>query len=99
MAGETEDDNTTEDMELFTVSLSEGEHIQRLDLICTPGPIEKLKLTSNKGKVFGDCEGGPEINANRHINIRSREGVNPKHLYLDGRANLLDSGGVPRVST
>ena len=45
VAGETEDDNTTEDMELFTVSLSEGEHIQRLDL-CQTGLIEKLKCSS-----------------------------------------------------
>ena len=104
MVGETEDDNTTEDMELFTVSLSEGEHIQRLDLICTPGPIEKLKLTSNKGKVFGGCEGGREFNVNR--NIRSREGVNPKHLYLDGirgdvavvRDNLVRAKALQRIS-
>ena len=107
VVGETEDDNTTEDMDLFTVSLREGEHIQRLDLVCTGGPIEKLKLTSNKGKVFGmavfgGCEGGLEINANRHI--RSREGVNPKHVYLDGirgdvvRGNLVRAKALKRIS-
>ena len=101
VAGETEDENTKEDLELFTVSLSEGEHIQRLDLICTPGPIEKLKLISNKGKVFGGCEGGPEKNTNR--NIRSR-GVNPKHVYLDGirgdvvRGNLVRAKALKRIS-
>ena len=81
VAGETEEDNTTEDMELYTVSLTEGEHIQRLDL-CTGWFIEKLKLTSNTGKVFGPwgCEGGEEKKPHRHI----RKGVNPKHVYLDG---------------
>ena len=102
MVGETQDDNSTEDIELFTVSLSDGEHIQRLDLICTGGPIEKLKLTSNNGKVFGGCERGPKINVNR--NIRSREGVNPKHVYLDGirgdvvRGNLVRAKALKRIS-
>ena len=96
VVGDTEDDNTWtryRDMELFTVSLSEGEHIQTLDF-CTGGFIEaglrwengfieKIKLTTNKGKVFEPLgsEGGREINANIALRMR---GVNPKHIYLDG---------------
>ena len=101
MAGETEDDNIPEDIELFTVSLRKGEHIQSLDLICIRGPIEKLKLTSNKGKVFGDCEGGPVITAGSYTR---RRGVNPKHLYLDGvrgdvvRGNLVRAKALKRIS-
>jgi len=96
VAGETEEDNTTDDMELFTVSLSEGEHIQRLDL-CVGWFIEKLKLTSNKGKVFGPwgCEGGEEKKPHRHI----RRGVNPKHVYLDGvRGYVVRTQGAKAVN-
>ena len=97
MAGETAEDNTTEDMELFTVSLSEGEHIQRLDL-CTGGFIEKLGFTTNKGKVFGPwgCEGGCEGNAHRYTR---RRGVNPQHVYLDGiRGNVVRTQGAKAIN-
>ena len=98
VVGDTKDDNTWtqyKDMELFTMSLTEGEHIQTLDL-CTAtdgiieaglrwqnGFIEKVKLTTNKGKVFEPLgsEGRAAMNANSFIR---RRGVNPKHMYLDG---------------
>ena len=97
VAGETEEDNTTDDMELFTVSLSEGEHIQRLDL-CIGWFIEKLKLTSNKGKVFGPwgCEGGEQKNPHRYIR---RWGVKPQHVYLDGvRGNVVRTQGAKAIN-
>ena len=98
VVGDTKDDNTWtqyRDMEMFTMSLTEGEHIQTLDL-CTAtdgiieaglrwqnGFIEKVKLTTNKGKVFEPLgsEGRAAMNANSFIR---RRGVNPKHMYLDG---------------
>ena len=99
MVGETEADNSTEDMELFTVSLSEGEHIQRLDL-CQTGLIEKLKLTSNKGKVFEPLGylGGPEINVQKYIKIHPKD-INPKQMYLDGiRGNLTCPFGAKAIN-
>ena len=97
VVGKTEDDNSTDDMELFTVSLSEGEHIRRLDL-CIAGLIEKLKLTSNKGKVFEPLGygGGPEINVQKYLRIR---GINPEQLYLDGiRGNVVRPFGAVAVN-
>ena len=98
VVGETEEDNSTEDIELYTVSLSEGEHIQRMDL-CSSGLID-LMLTSNKGKVFVPQGfevglGGPYYKVSgRCISrlIRMRK-INPKHLYLDGiRGNVVCPG-------
>ena len=59
-------------MDTYTVSLCEGEHIQKLD-ICSGWFIEKLKLSSNLGKVFGlwGGEGVEERKAHRLI----RKGV------------------------
>ena len=97
VVGKTEDDNSTDDMKLFTVSLSEGEHIRRLDL-CIAGLIEKLKLTSNKGKVFEPLGygGGPEINVQKYLRIR---GINPEQLYLDGiRGNVVRPFGAVAVN-
>ena len=78
------------------MSLSEGEHIQKLDL-CTGWFIEKIKLTSNTGKVFGPwgCEGGEEKKPHRHI----RKGVNPKHVYLDGvRGYVVRTQGAKAIN-
>ena len=69
MAGETDDDNIAEDVETYTVSLCDGEHIQKLDL-CSSWFIEKVKLTTNLGKVFGPWGvelGGEERRPHRHI--------------------------------
>ena len=83
-------------MDTYTVSLCEGEHIQKLD-ICSGWFIEKLKLSSNLGKVFGPWggEGGEERKPHRLI----RKGVNPKHVYLDGvRGYVIKTQGAKAVN-
>ena len=83
-------------MDTYTVSLCEGEHIQKLD-ICSGWFIEKLKLSSNLGKVFGPWggEGGEERKPHRLI----RKGVNPKHVYLDGvRGYVIKTKGAKDVN-
>lgn len=69
------------ELETFTASLGEGEHFQKLE-VNSSWFIEKLKLTSNTGNVFGPFggEGGEDKRPHRSI----RKGVNPKHVYLDG---------------
>ena len=84
VAGEIVEDGTManlEEIEEFTVTLGDKEHIQKLD-ICSGWFLEKIRMTSNLGRVFGPWggEGGEERKPHRHI----RKGVNPKHVYLDG---------------
>ena len=71
----------TQDFETFTASLGDGEHFQKLELNSS-WFIEKMKLTSNLGNVFGPYGGGGGEDRRPHRTIR--KGVNPKHVYLDG---------------
>ena len=71
----------TQDFETFTASLGDGEHFQKLELNSS-WFIEKIKLTSNLGNVFGPYGGGGGEDRRPHRTIR--KGVNPKHVYLDG---------------
>ena len=96
IAGETDDDRCTDDLEVFSVSLCEGEHIQKLD-ICSGWFIENIKMTTNLGKVFGPWggEGGEERKPHKLI----RKGVNPKHVYLDGiRGYVVRTQGAKAIN-
>jgi len=96
IAGETDDDHGTDDLEVFSVSLCEGEHIQKLD-ICSGWFIENIKMTTNLGKAFGPWggEGGEERKPHKLI----RKGVNPKHVYLDGiRGYVVRTQGAKAIN-
>jgi len=88
VAGETEESPSgpsgaggAGEFETLTASLGEGEHFQKLD-INSSWFIERVRLSSNLGNVFGPYggEGGEDRRPHRTI----RKGVNPKHVYLDG---------------
>ena len=81
---------------MYTVTLSDGEHIQKLDL-CSGWFIEKIKMTTNLNQVFGPwgVEGSEERKPHRHI----RKGVNPKHVYLDGvRGYVVRTQGAKAIN-
>ena len=85
-----------QEFETFTASLGEGEHFQKLE-INSSWFIEKLKLTSNLGNVFGPYGGGGGEDRRPHRNIR--KGVNPKHVYLDGvRGNVVRAQGAKALN-
>jgi len=98
VAGETEESLSGPGGELdtFSATLGEGEHFQKLE-INSSWFIEKVKLTSNQGNVFGPFggEGGEDRRAHRSI----RKGVNPKHVYLDGvRGHVVRTQGAKALN-
>ena len=85
-----------EDIEEFTVALGENENIQKLE-VCSGWFIEKIKLVTNLGHVFGPWggDGGEERRPHKHI----RKGVNPRHVYLDGiRGYVVRTQGAKAIN-
>jgi len=78
-------------LEEQVAELGEGEHFQKLELR-SAWWVDNVKLTTNKGKVFGPWggEGGEERRPHRQI----RKGVNSRHVYLDGlRGHVVQAQG------
>jgi len=78
-------------LEEKVAELGEGEHFQKLELR-SAWWVDNIKLTTNKGKVFGPWggEGGEEKKPHRQI----RKGVNARHVYLDGlRGHVVQAQG------
>jgi len=79
-----------------TVSLEEGENIQKLDMK-SGWFIDRLKLTTNKGRAFGHFggDGGETRKTQRML----RRNVEPKFVYLDGiRGYVVQTEGKPAIN-